>query len=52
MVNIKIDGIKPGILENVLCRVHKDYRLECHLDVDDASAFLLNSGDSITLIKK
>ncbi|WP_017193548.1 phosphate propanoyltransferase [Vaccinium witches'-broom phytoplasma] len=52
MVNVKIDGIKPGILEDVLCRVHKDYRLECHLDTDDASAFLLKSGDSVTLIKK
>ncbi|MCQ9618511.1 MAG: Phosphate propanoyltransferase [Candidatus Phytoplasma pruni] len=52
MVNVKIDGIKPGVLEDVLCRVHKDYRLECHLDTDDASAFLLKSGDSVTLIKK
>ncbi|MFB5029517.1 MAG: Phosphate propanoyltransferase [Candidatus Phytoplasma pruni] len=52
MINVKIDGIKPGVLEDVLCRVHKDYRLECHLDTDDASAFLLKSGDSVTLIKK
>ncbi|WP_349402011.1 phosphate propanoyltransferase [Candidatus Phytoplasma solani] len=52
IVNIKIKGIKSGTLEGVLCRVHPDFKLECHLDTDDASAFLLKSGDQVTLIKK
>ncbi|MDV3167153.1 MAG: phosphate propanoyltransferase [Vigna little leaf phytoplasma] len=49
-VNVKILGIKSGILGNVLCRVHESFSLECHLDTDDASAFLLKNGDEIELI--
>ncbi|MEZ0180222.1 phosphate propanoyltransferase ['Camptotheca acuminata' phytoplasma] len=50
IVNIKIKGIKSGVLGNVLCRVHKEFSLECHLDTDDASAFLLKTGDEAELI--
>ncbi|AGL90070.1 Putative propanediol utilization protein [Candidatus Phytoplasma australiense] len=51
MVAVKVAGTKPGTLEQVLCRVHPDFVLECHLDTDDASAFLLKTGDQVTLIK-
>lgn len=51
MVSIKIGGIKPGILDNVLCRVHPNFRLDCHLDTDDGSAFMLNTGDEVELVK-
>ncbi|MBS2126249.1 phosphate propanoyltransferase ['Fragaria x ananassa' phyllody phytoplasma] len=51
IVSIHIDGVKSGTLEKVLCRVHPDFRLECHLDTDDGSAFLLKNGDQVTLIK-
>ncbi|PQP79026.1 propanediol utilization protein [Candidatus Phytoplasma phoenicium] len=50
IVNIKIKGIKSGILGNVLCRVHESFVLEFHLDTDDASAFLLKSGDEVEII--
>ncbi|WP_341266387.1 phosphate propanoyltransferase [Candidatus Phytoplasma fraxini] len=52
IVNIEINGIKSGILGNVLCRVDDSFSLECHLDTDDASAFLLKTGDSVKLINK
>jgi putative phosphotransacetylase len=51
VVSILVEGIKPGILGNVLCRVHKKFRLDCHLDTDDGAAFLLNTGDEATLVK-
>ncbi|MFA5692180.1 MAG: phosphate propanoyltransferase [Acholeplasmataceae bacterium] len=52
IVKIKIDGEKPGILENVLCRVSDKFVLDCHLDTDDGAAFLLNTGDLVTLVKE
>ena len=52
VVAIKVEGIKAGILENVLCRVHKDFRLDCHLDTDDGAAFMLRNGDQVSLVKK
>jgi len=36
IVSLKVNGIKAGILDNVLCRVHPSFRLDCHLDTDDA----------------
>ncbi len=51
VVSLKIDGIKAGILDNVLCRVHPQFRLDCHLDTDDGSAFMLNTGDMVELVK-
>jgi len=51
IVSLKVGGIKAGILDNVLCRVHPNFRLDCHLDTDDGSAFMLNSGDILELVK-
>lgn len=52
VVSIKVGGTKPGILDQVLCRVHENFRLDCHLDTDDGSAFLLKNGDLVELVKK
>ena len=51
IVSILVEGEKPGLLGNVLCRVSKSYALDCHLDTDDGSAFMLNTGDLATLVK-
>ena len=51
VVSLKVSGIKAGILDNVLCRVNKNYALDCHLDTDDGSAFMLNTGDEVELVK-
>ncbi|PKK96937.1 MAG: propanediol utilization protein [Tenericutes bacterium HGW-Tenericutes-3] len=51
IVSLKVGGIKAGILDNVLCRVHPNFRLDCHLDTDDGSAFMLSSGDVLELVK-
>jgi putative phosphotransacetylase len=51
IVSLKVNGIKAGILDNVLCRVHPSFRLDCHLDTDDGSAFMLNTGDFVELVK-
>ncbi|HLT00372.1 MAG TPA: phosphate propanoyltransferase [Acholeplasma sp.] len=51
VVSIKIDGVKAGILDNILCRVNANFRLDCHLDTDDGAAFMLKNGDTVTLVK-
>lgn len=51
IVSVKVDGIKPGILGNVLCRVNAAYALDMHIDTDDGSAFMLNNGDLVELVK-
>ena len=51
-VTIKVDGEKPGILENVYVRISEDFVYEVHLDTDDANAFLIKNGDEVELIIK
>lgn len=51
IVSLKIGGIKAGIIDNVLCRVSPKFALDCHLDTDDGSAFMLNTGDLVDLVK-
>lgn len=52
IVSLKVSGVKSGILDNVLCRVSDKFMLDCHLDTDDGAAFLLNTGDTVELVKK
>ena len=51
VVSIRVEGIKSGILDQVLCRVSPKFKLDCHLDTDDGSAFMLNTGDQVALVK-
>ena len=51
VVSVKVEGKKGGVLGNVLCRVHKDFKLDFHIDTDDACAFELNNGDLVEIIK-
>lgn len=51
-VQIRIDGIKPGILGNVLVRAGKAHALDLHIDTDDGNAFLLQQGQMVTVLGK
>ena len=44
-VNVKLLGPKGGIIDNVSLKIGTNYRLELHLDTDDANAHLIKQGD-------
>ncbi|MBO8165075.1 MAG: acetate/propionate family kinase [Brevibacillus sp.] len=50
LVSVEVKGPRSLILENVLCRVHKDYRLEFHIDTDEANAAGLQNGMEVEVI--
>lgn len=50
-VSLRINGEKPGIIENVYLKETEKAFFEVHLDMDDANAFLLNNDDEIEIIK-
>jgi acetate kinase len=50
LVKVEVEGTRSLILENVLCRVHKDYRLEFHIDTDEANAAGLRTGMEVEVI--
>ncbi|WP_285396743.1 phosphate propanoyltransferase [Lysinibacillus sp. fls2-241-R2A-57] len=49
-VQIKVEGIRPIILSNVMIRVSERYRLEMHIDTDEANAGLIQQGTFAEII--
>ncbi len=50
-VSVEIESEKGGILNNVIVRVSDAYKLELHIDTDDASAFLVSPNSFVKIIK-
>ncbi len=51
IVDIKIEGVRGGILSNVAVRATTTSKLECHLDTEEANALGLNSKSVIRIVK-
>jgi putative phosphotransacetylase len=51
-VRLIVEGDKGGILDNVTIRVGNKYALDCHIDTDDASAFLIQQGQILTILRE
>ncbi|NQX69026.1 phosphate propanoyltransferase [Paenibacillus alba] len=50
-VKIQVDGPRGMILDNVLIRVSEKYRLEMHIDLDEANAGHVRNGQTGILLK-
>lgn len=50
-VTVDANGTRRTRFYDVQVRVHKDFRLEMHLDTDDANAAGLASGATVTIVK-
>lgn len=48
-VTVEFGGIRGGTFHNVLVRTGTDFRLEFHIDTDEANASGLKNGDTVTL---
>ncbi|MCL6547279.1 MAG: acetate/propionate family kinase [Alicyclobacillus sp.] len=51
IVAVETSGERSVILERVLCRVSPDYRLELHVDTDEANASGLATGDTVRVVQ-
>jgi len=51
-VNIKVEGLKGGIFNNVSLKESEDYAYELHIDCDDANSFMLKTGDEVEIINE
>ena len=49
---VYVDGQKGGVMSNVLVKIKKGYKLELHIDTDDANAFLIKTGDELIIEKE
>ena len=50
-VKVKISGPRGLVFEEVLVRVHPEYRLEMHIDMDEANASGLKNQDRVALVR-
>jgi putative phosphotransacetylase len=51
LVRVWVPGIRGMILDNVIIRTSPHYRLELHLDTDEANAALLSGGDKVKILR-
>jgi propanediol utilization protein len=51
IVKIKVGGEKAGIMENVIVKAADSFRFELHIDLDDANAHLIKTGDIIEIVR-
>lgn len=51
VVSVRVGGKRGLVFDNVLVRVHKEYALEMHVDVEEGNAAGLKNGSMVELIK-
>ncbi len=51
IVQVKTDGPRGLVFDNVLVRVHDTYALEMHVDLEEGNAAGINNGDLVEIIK-
>ena len=50
-VNVEVDGERRTKWYDVQVRVHKDFRLEMHVDTDDADAVGIGNGSKVRIVR-
>lgn len=45
--SVKVGGIKGGVMNGISIKVNKNYKLEMHIDTDDANAHLIDKENNI-----
>ena len=52
VLSVKVEGIRPGILDNVIVKSKETFNFELHLDTDEANAFMLSNGDEVEIMEE
>src|SRR5205807_3929121 len=50
-INMRVEGTCPTVLEGLLVRVHKDWKLEVHIDTDEANCCDLAHATNVSLFR-
>lgn len=51
LVRVRIDGVRGGIMDNLIIRIKPEWVPEIHLDTDEANALNLRTGDRVKILK-
>ncbi|MNF19389.1 Phosphate propanoyltransferase [compost metagenome] len=50
MLKVRLGGERGLVLENVLARVSDSFKLDMHIDTDEANAAGANNGDTAEIV--
>jgi propanediol utilization protein len=50
-IHMRVEGTCPTVLENLLVRIHKDWKLEVHIDTDEANCCDLAHATNVILFR-
>ena len=51
IVSVEVEGLRGGILNNVLVRVSDNFKLDFHIDIDEANCLGLKDGNKVKIVK-
>ena len=51
IVKVRTNGPRSVVFENVLVRVHPEYALEMHVDIEEGNAAGVKNGETVEIIK-
>ena len=51
IVDVKVPGLRGGLLGNVQIRIDSTYSLEMHIDIDEANAMDIKCGSYLEIVK-
>lgn len=51
VVSIEVNGIRGGVYKNVTIRANENSALECHIDIEESNAMMLNGSSKVKIIK-
>ena len=50
-INMRVEGTCPTVLEGLLVRIHPEWKLEVHIDTDEANCCDLAHATAVTLFR-
>ncbi len=50
-INLRYQGKRSGVFENVVVRVHPSFTLDFHVDTDEGNAFAMSNKDYVEVVK-
>ncbi|MNC56975.1 Phosphate propanoyltransferase [compost metagenome] len=51
MLKVRLGGERGLVLENVIARVSDNFKLDMHIDTDEANAAGANNGDTAEIVE-
>lgn len=52
VLSVRVNGIRGGVMNNVIVKAKETYNLEMHIDKDEANAFMLSNGSIVEIMEE